>query len=207
MADESCEITEATCSNMKEGEVYTCESCGLEIQVLKECTECCCSTEFICCEKPMTLKKWIIHGPEKTMKNSIFFWLKIPVRNIEPYFQIELKEHSKTGRVLIKSALTCIGSLMWESWTVIERTALETGFHWPLHYKRYNLWENGRGIGDWKEECYLPCSCLQPYICSSSHFWHTGEHSQYSCFYSLAHSCWYSTFIRTRWFSGAWVQR
>lgn len=58
MAEEkACDITEATCSNMKEGEIYFCEDCGFEVQVLKECSECCCSTELICCEKPMALKK------------------------------------------------------------------------------------------------------------------------------------------------------
>ena len=58
MAEEKgCDVEGAACSNMKKGDVYVCEDCGFEIQVLKECTECCCSTEFMCCEKPMTLKK------------------------------------------------------------------------------------------------------------------------------------------------------
>ena len=28
-----------SCSDMKEGDVYTCEECGLELQVVKECKD------------------------------------------------------------------------------------------------------------------------------------------------------------------------
>ncbi|NLN97078.1 MAG: hypothetical protein GX127_01565 [Eubacteriaceae bacterium] len=54
------------CNDMKKGEVYACETCGLELEVLKECDcpddhcepktasgECC---EFDCCGKPMVRK-------------------------------------------------------------------------------------------------------------------------------------------------------
>ncbi len=55
----------AACHEMKEGQVYMCEDCGLELKVVKECTECgtpeaTCSAEectFFCCNKPLKLKK------------------------------------------------------------------------------------------------------------------------------------------------------
>jgi len=53
------------CREMKKDEVYFCETCGLEIQVVKECNECSsimgeCTEEtckFICCDKPLSLKE------------------------------------------------------------------------------------------------------------------------------------------------------
>ena len=53
-----------SCHDMKKDQVYVCESCGIELKVLKECKnagiaedqhdhECC---NFVCCEKEMTLK-------------------------------------------------------------------------------------------------------------------------------------------------------
>ena len=52
------------CHEMKEGQVYTCETCGLELKVVKECTECgtdantcdCGECSFMCCDKPLKLK-------------------------------------------------------------------------------------------------------------------------------------------------------
>ena len=52
------------CGDMKVGQVYYCEDCGLELQVVKECTECatdegtCCEEHctFSCCEKPLKMK-------------------------------------------------------------------------------------------------------------------------------------------------------
>ena len=59
----------ASCENMKKGEVYTCDVCGLELEVKKECKcpdldkchthhtnhgDVCC--EFECCGKPMHRK-------------------------------------------------------------------------------------------------------------------------------------------------------
>jgi len=53
-----------SCHDMKEGEIYACESCGLELKVVKACNEshedeCGCSghepCEFSCCGS--TLKK------------------------------------------------------------------------------------------------------------------------------------------------------
>lgn len=55
-----------SCDQMKVGEVYVCEDCGLELEVKKSCNcvdeHChpmadgvCC--DFVCCGKPMTLKK------------------------------------------------------------------------------------------------------------------------------------------------------
>jgi hypothetical protein len=54
------------CHDMKKGEIYVCEDCGLELQVVKECEECsaddasCACTEecnFSCCGKEMAQKK------------------------------------------------------------------------------------------------------------------------------------------------------
>ncbi|MCX8033118.1 MAG: hypothetical protein N3B14_07015 [Thermoleophilia bacterium] len=53
------------CDEMREGEVYYCEHCGLEIEVIAECShdededvEETCSVEgFICCGEPLTLKE------------------------------------------------------------------------------------------------------------------------------------------------------
>lgn len=53
------------CDEMQEGEIYYCERCGLEIQVLEECSheegddeEEVCSVEgFVCCGEPLTLKE------------------------------------------------------------------------------------------------------------------------------------------------------
>ena len=57
------------CGDMKKGEVYTCDVCGLELEVKKECKcpdldkchthhtnhgDVCC--EFECCGKPMHRK-------------------------------------------------------------------------------------------------------------------------------------------------------
>jgi hypothetical protein len=55
----------AACHEMKQGQVYVCEDCGLELKVVKECTECgtadaaCPGTEctFVCCNKPLKLKE------------------------------------------------------------------------------------------------------------------------------------------------------
>ena len=55
----------AVCHEMKEGQVYFCDDCGLELKVVKECKECgtsaaeCSSEEctFVCCNKPLKLKE------------------------------------------------------------------------------------------------------------------------------------------------------
>jgi hypothetical protein len=52
----------ASCGEMKAGEVYVCESCGLEIQVLASCADreegaCACAESLTCCGGPLTLKK------------------------------------------------------------------------------------------------------------------------------------------------------
>jgi len=51
-------ILMTTCHEMKEGETYECEDCGLEIKVIHGCE--CCSTEddseccrLECCGKPL----------------------------------------------------------------------------------------------------------------------------------------------------------
>jgi hypothetical protein len=55
----------ASCHDMKLGQVYVCEECGLELKVVKECKECgqedeaCGCTEhctFACCGEDMKLK-------------------------------------------------------------------------------------------------------------------------------------------------------
>jgi len=46
----------ATCADMSVGDVYTCASCGLEIEIKKACTcsteDCGCS-DLSCCGAPM----------------------------------------------------------------------------------------------------------------------------------------------------------
>lgn len=52
------------CDEMKEGKVYVCDGCGLELKVIKECKECitddgecgCGECSFVCCDKPLKLK-------------------------------------------------------------------------------------------------------------------------------------------------------
>ncbi len=57
-----------SCHNMKKGEIYVCEECGLELQVVKECKdagtpaeECGCHPKadpctFSCCGKDLVKK-------------------------------------------------------------------------------------------------------------------------------------------------------
>ena len=52
----------ASCSEMKVGEVYVCEDCNLEIQVIHSCAEsedgaCACSESLSCCGGPLVLKQ------------------------------------------------------------------------------------------------------------------------------------------------------
>jgi len=56
----------ANCHEMKLGQVYVCEDCGLELEVVKECKECgteadTCGCEapctFECCGEPLKLKE------------------------------------------------------------------------------------------------------------------------------------------------------
>ena len=49
----------ANCSNMKEGDLYRCETCGLELKVVKPCScspgaEDACNVPLMCCGKEMT---------------------------------------------------------------------------------------------------------------------------------------------------------
>lgn len=54
-----------SCHDMKKDQVYICEDCGLELQVIKECKKCepsddCCeATEcrFVCCDTELRLKE------------------------------------------------------------------------------------------------------------------------------------------------------
>jgi radical SAM superfamily enzyme with C-terminal helix-hairpin-helix motif len=44
---------------MTAGQVYVCESCGLEIEVKRACGDtgaCSCTEPVSCCGKPLTLK-------------------------------------------------------------------------------------------------------------------------------------------------------
>jgi hypothetical protein len=48
----------ANCCNMNEGDLYVCNSCGLELKVAKACTckpgeEGCCSVPLMCCGQEM----------------------------------------------------------------------------------------------------------------------------------------------------------
>ncbi len=53
------------CHDLKKGQVYLCEDCGLELEVIQECEECtdeegsCIHEEckFVCCDKELTLKE------------------------------------------------------------------------------------------------------------------------------------------------------
>ncbi len=38
-----------TCHEMKKGDIFVCESCGLKIQVIQECNEAASSAEDCCC--------------------------------------------------------------------------------------------------------------------------------------------------------------
>jgi hypothetical protein len=56
----------SNCHEMKKGEIYTCGDCGIELQVIKECSDagedaCGCSDKgdsggFTCCNKPLVKK-------------------------------------------------------------------------------------------------------------------------------------------------------
>ena len=55
-----------SCHEMREGEVYVCKDCGLEIKVIKECLDvggssvkCTCeeSESFVCCGEEMVKKE------------------------------------------------------------------------------------------------------------------------------------------------------
>jgi hypothetical protein len=49
-----------TCSDMKVGQIYFCPDCGVELQVIKECSDTDhCSLEqckLVCCDQEMQLK-------------------------------------------------------------------------------------------------------------------------------------------------------
>jgi hypothetical protein len=52
----------ASCSEMKAGEVYVCENCDLEIQVVHSCAEseegaCAWAESLSCCGGPLVLKQ------------------------------------------------------------------------------------------------------------------------------------------------------
>lgn len=50
------------CHDMKEGQIYRCVKCGLELKVVKGCTECCGADHhgeeagFKCCGEDLILK-------------------------------------------------------------------------------------------------------------------------------------------------------
>jgi len=51
----------ANCVDMKKGDVFICDACGLEIEVVKECScgqeeEDACSRPMECCGQTMRLK-------------------------------------------------------------------------------------------------------------------------------------------------------
>ncbi len=59
----------AVCNEMKAGEVYRCENCGLELKVLQPCESgeeydggsgtCSCTQPVTCCGQPLTLQKQV----------------------------------------------------------------------------------------------------------------------------------------------------
>lgn len=49
------------CHDMKKGQIYYCEDCGLEIKIMGECKQCCgdednCGCSFSCCGSDLKLK-------------------------------------------------------------------------------------------------------------------------------------------------------
>ncbi len=49
-----------SCHDFEEGAVYSCEKCGIEINIIKACQECCgehdhseCTCKFECCGMPL----------------------------------------------------------------------------------------------------------------------------------------------------------
>ncbi len=53
-----------SCSELKKGQIYACEECGIRIQIVQECEDCgeddpeCGCVEgcdFSCCGEPLTL--------------------------------------------------------------------------------------------------------------------------------------------------------
>ena len=44
------------CSMFKEGQVWICENCGIELKVVKACASCDCKGDFMCCGEPLKLK-------------------------------------------------------------------------------------------------------------------------------------------------------
>lgn len=51
----------ANCAEMKEGDIFVCETCGLELKVTKTCAcivgeEVSCTVPLQCCGKDMTKK-------------------------------------------------------------------------------------------------------------------------------------------------------
>ena len=51
----------ANCTEMKEGDLFVCETCGLELQVIKACSciageEISCTVPLQCCGKDMVKK-------------------------------------------------------------------------------------------------------------------------------------------------------
>ena len=45
-----------SCHDMHVGQVYVCQECGLELQVVSECRECGTSEEDCACEEPCTFR-------------------------------------------------------------------------------------------------------------------------------------------------------
>ena len=51
----------ASCSEVMVGEIYVCESCNLEIQILHSCADsdegaCACAESLTCCGEPLVRK-------------------------------------------------------------------------------------------------------------------------------------------------------
>jgi hypothetical protein len=55
------EVIMPSCEEMKKGQIYECKECGLQLQVVEECsgtkTDCGCPCNFTCCEKELTLRQ------------------------------------------------------------------------------------------------------------------------------------------------------
>jgi hypothetical protein len=58
------------CSEMKNGDIYVCEDCGLELLIIKECKDAEATTEGCSCETDDSSCKFFCCGSELVKKES-----------------------------------------------------------------------------------------------------------------------------------------
>ena len=79
------------CAEMKEGDRFICESCGLELQVTKTCScttgeEGACSVPLQCCGKDMVKKQFLL--TKKGGQGPMALLFCIPRLCLLPYLRI-----------------------------------------------------------------------------------------------------------------------